>query len=110
MHQYLTRYAKVGGLPTADLAAVNKRYDEMKQLRSKPGSNTSGSLTIGAAQALQQAATGHSTEEHVLAQLSFLTAAADLARKRFTLFQQGPLWIGCVLGVIMLVWQITFCW
>jgi hypothetical protein len=45
-------------------------------------------------------------ESLVAAQLSYLSAAAGLARRRFTLFQQGPMWLGCGLGLLLLGWQL----
>lgn len=107
--QYLSRYAEVGGLPAADLAVVSKLYAGIAQLHSSYSHDTTATATT-AAPSLEPASADNSTEELVLAQLSFLTAAADLARKRFTLFQQRPIWLGCALGVILLAWQVFHCW
>eukprot|EP00878_Enallax_costatus_P014400 GHUV01015060.1.p1 GENE.GHUV01015060.1~~GHUV01015060.1.p1 ORF type:complete len:547 (+),score=125.93 GHUV01015060.1:308-1948(+) len=101
VHRYLNRYAEVGGLPSADLASVNNLYIQVQQLRSR-SSSSPGAVSHEAGTA--------GSRDLVLAQLTFLTSAADLARKRFTLFQQGPIWAGCALGVAVLAWQIRYCW
>lgn len=105
MHRYLNRYAEVGGLPAADLASVNDLYRQMQQLHSQISNSSSAEPHLAAA-----GVGDDGTEQLVLAQLAFLTAAADLARKRFTLFQQGPIWVGCSLGLVVLAWQIRYCW
>jgi len=51
-----------------------------------------------------------STTEAVMAQLAYLAAAADVARRRFTLFEQGPIWFGCGGGVFVLALQLLHCW
>eukprot|EP00775_Hariotina_reticulata_P010467 gene10467-10625_t len=50
------------------------------------------------------------TAEVIKAQLAYLAAAADLARRRFTLFEQGPIWFGCAVGALVLALQLLHCW
>jgi hypothetical protein len=59
------------------------------------------SMAVGSAEVAQ-------LEALVGTQLQFLDAAADLARRRFTLFQQWPIWAGCVLGLVVLGMQLWY--
>jgi hypothetical protein len=99
VNAYLNRYAAVGGLPAGQLAAVNQLYaalqqqQQQQQQSSADGGGPQGD-TIAQLEAL------------VVSQLQYLAAAADLARRRFTLFQQGPIWAGCGLGVLVLGLQL----
>jgi hypothetical protein len=126
VHAYLNRYAAVGGLPAGQLAAVNEQYAALQEKQQEAwGSRAQqqhedkeGSQH----QHHQQQQQGGSSSEVdatstdgvvalqgvVAAQLQFLGVAADLARRRFTLFQQGPIWAGCVLGVLVLVLQLWY--
>lgn len=115
VHAYLNRYAAVGGLPAGQLAAVNGLYAALqdkqaswRQQQQTLGSEPAGkgladtdSMIVGSGGVAQ-------LEALVGAQLQFLDAAADLARRRFTLFQQGPIWAGCVLGVVVLGMQLWY--
>jgi hypothetical protein len=118
VHAYLNRYAVVGGLPAADLSSANKRYQHTQQLWA--ASQVAAAAAAADSQTSQpdRPAAGHAsstateaaTEQLVVAQLAFLNAAVDLARRRFTLFQQGPIWAACAMGVAVLALQLAYCW
>ena len=127
MHAYLNRYAAVGGLPAADLSTVNTLYQHAQQLwqASQQGAAATPAATAATASKVPQpadTAAGGSqantagdaavdaTEQLISAQMAFLNAGVDLARRRFTLFQQGPIWTGCAMGVVVLVLQLAYCW
>eukprot|EP00879_Flechtneria_rotunda_P007215 GHRR01007571.1.p1 GENE.GHRR01007571.1~~GHRR01007571.1.p1 ORF type:complete len:822 (+),score=275.91 GHRR01007571.1:584-3049(+) len=103
VHKYLNRYAIVGGLPADELASVNRLYAAIQQSRMDdwPRTRQSGSQEQ---QAILQ------LEETVVPQLQYVSAAAKVARRRFTLFQQGPIWAGCALGMAVLMLQLAVCW
>lgn len=102
VNAYLNRYAAVGGLPAAQLATVNALYAAVQRqhndLQREQQQQQGEAWDVDTAQ----------LEQLVSAQLSYLGAAADLARRRFTLFQQGPIWAGCALGVLLLVAQLAY--
>lgn len=124
VHAYLNRYAAVGGLPAGQLAAVNQQYAALqeKQREAWGSSAQQPHDEDGDQHQHHQEQQGGSSSEVdvastdgvvalqgvVAAQLQFLGVAADLARRRFTLFQQGPIWAGCVLGVVVLVMQLWY--
>lgn len=119
VNSYLNRYAAVGGLPAAQLASVNARYASLQQQQqavstSPPGSQKESPIeqqpdSVGPASGNAAGLDDSAELQHlVAAQLSYLAAAADLARRRFTLFQQGPIWAGCLLGVLLLVAQLLY--
>lgn len=127
VHAYLNRYAAVGGLPSADLSSVNTLYQHAQQLwqanqqAAAATPATPAAAASKAAQPADPAAAGSqanaergvaddATEQLIGAQMVFLNAGVDLARRRFTLFQQGPIWAGCAMGVVVLVLQLAYCW
>ncbi|WIA08544.1 hypothetical protein OEZ85_007976 [Tetradesmus obliquus] len=127
VHAYLNRYAAVGGLPSADLSSVNTLYQHAQQLwqanqqAAAATPATPAAAASKAAQPADPAAAGSqanaergvaddATEQLIGAQMAFLNAGVDLARGRFTLFQQGPIWAGCAMGVVVLVLQLAYCW
>ncbi|KAF8072619.1 hypothetical protein HT031_000279 [Scenedesmus sp. PABB004] len=97
VHTYLNRYAATGGLPAAQLSSVNALHAALAA-RQPPGGE--GGAPPSPAE----------LEELVVAQLSYLAAAVGLARRRFTLFQQGPIWAGCALAAAVLAAQLAACW
>jgi hypothetical protein len=117
VHAYLNRYAVVGGLPAADLSSANKLYEHAQQLWAASQVAAAAAVDSQTSQP-DRAAAGHAsstatestTEQLVVAQLEFLNAAVDLARRRFTLFQQGPIWAACAMGVAVLGLQLAYCW
>jgi hypothetical protein len=121
VHAYLNRYAVVGGLPAADLSTANQRYQHAQQLwQASQGAAAAAAVDTTTSKTVQQpdrtaassqASTADDAVEQLInAQLAFLNAAVDLARRRFTLFQQGPIWAGCAMGVVVLVLQLAYCW
>jgi hypothetical protein len=118
VHTYLNRYAAVGGLPAAQLAAVNGLYAALQDKQAtwrqqQQQQQAQGDMPAGAGCAgMDSMAVGSAGVAQLDAlvgmQLQFLDAAADLARRRFTLFQQGPIWAGCVLGVVVLGMQLWY--
>lgn len=119
VNSYLNRYAAVGGLPAAQLASVNGRYASLQQQQQELSTRSAGSHKESLDEQPPDSAgttgrnaagldDGAKLQHLVAAQLSYLAAAADLARRRFTLFQQGPIWAGCVLGVLLLVAQLLY--
>lgn len=94
VHAYLNRYAAVGGLPAGQLAAANEQYRVLQDKQD------SWQQEQGGARAELEAV--------VTMQLQYLDAAAELARRRFTLFQQGPIWAGCALGLVVLAAQLWY--
>lgn len=94
VHAYLNRYAAVGGLPAGQLAAANEQY---RALQDKQDSWQQ-----------EQGGAPAELEAIVTMQLQYLDAAAELARRRFTLFQQGPIWAGCALGLVVLAAQLWY--
>jgi hypothetical protein len=121
VHAYLNRYAAVGGLPTADLSTVNQLHKHAQQLwlarqetaaatAATAASNTAEQAASSQRNAATAAADDAATEQLITAQLAFLDAAVGLARRRFTLFQQGPIWAGCAAGVVVLALQLIYCW
>jgi hypothetical protein len=119
VHAYLNRYAVVGGLPAADLSSANKLYQHAQQLwafsqvaastAAAANSQTPQPHDVAASHASSTAADA-TTEQLIAAQLAFLNAAVDLARRRFTLFQQAPIWAACAMGVAVLALQLAYCW
>lgn len=118
MHAYLNRYAAVGGLPAAEMSTANTLYQHLQQLRTQVQAaeqaqhlaSSNPHVSEQATEEEPQVTEAAGTTQLVDAQLAFLAAAVDLARRRFTLFQQGPIWAGCALGVGMLVLQLAYCW
>jgi hypothetical protein len=117
VHAYLNRYAVVGGLPAADLSSAIKLYQHAQQLWAASQVAAAAAANdqppqpdrTAASQASNTAA-NVATEQLIVAQLAFLNAAVDLARRRFTLFQQGPIWAACAMGVAVLALQLAYCW
>lgn len=117
VHAYLNQYAVVGGLPAGQLAAVNHFYrallDKQDDWQHLFGIGPAGGTEAQQTQRNLQNDRGGSAdvaqlEVLVAMQLQYLDAAADLARRRFTLFQQAPIWAGCVLGILVLAAQLWY--
>lgn len=104
----------VGGLPAADLLSANKLYQHAQQLwDARKYTTAAASRSLPRAEpatAGRTSSTADEVEQLVAAQLAFLNAAAELARRRFTLFQQGPIWAACAMGVAVLALQLMYCW
>jgi hypothetical protein len=75
-------------------------YERLQHQYTNPDAAPDGISTAGPA----------NSTEAVMAQLAYLAAAADVARRRFTLFEQGPIWFGCGAGVLVLTLQLLHCW
>ncbi|KAF6264465.1 hypothetical protein COO60DRAFT_1624241 [Scenedesmus sp. NREL 46B-D3] len=115
VHTYLNRYAVVGGLPAADLSSANKLYQRAQQLWAAKQAAAAATAASGPNQQADSTTAAfeptpvNATEQLIVAQLAFLDAAVGLARRRFTLFQQGPIWAACAMGVAVLVLQLAYC-
>jgi phosphatidylinositol glycan class O len=111
VHGYLNRYAQVGRLPAAQLAAVNELYAALQQQHQvvwQEEEQQQEGQHGGSGGSPSSSEATHQLEGLVTAQLRYLAAAADLARRRFTLFQQGPIWAGCGLAMLVLLGQLGY--
>ena len=103
VERYLRRYAAVGGLPAAQLSSTLALHDSALSLQAScsPTGDSGGTSGSGSG--------GGGVASSIEALLRFLSQAAQLARSRFTLFQQGPIWVGCALAAALLLLQLWAC-